>query len=55
MYQKVNIGKTVSESSLVRCGVPLGSIFGPLPFLCYVNDMVTSIDAGSQVNFICKW
>ena len=42
--QLVSIGKTHSDTSAVTCGVPQGSILGPLLVLCYVNDMVISID-----------
>jgi hypothetical protein len=37
-YQKVSICKVISDSIPITCGVPL-------VFLCYVNDMVTSIDS----------
>ena len=39
----VSLDKTLSETGILNCDVPEGSILGPTLFLLHVNDMKTAL------------
>ena len=40
----VHVENSFSDKALIICGVPQGSILGPLLILLYVNDMVQAVN-----------
>jgi hypothetical protein len=49
--QKVCLNGTSSPNAYVTCGVPQGSILGPLLFILYINDMHNAVKNSTVYHF----
>lgn len=47
--QKVVLGNVSSDNEFIQCGVPQGTVIGPILFLLYMNDLLNNINIKSKI------